>query len=82
MVMIGLLVGGVAKVLFPGRVTAGWLASMLAGVIGAVGVGWFGVARGWFEDGQTTGLFASMVGAIVVVVAYRKMRWKAHSSTR
>lgn len=82
MVMIGLLVGGVAKVLIPGRVAAGWLASMLAGVAGAVGAGWLGITQGWFEAEQTTGLFASMVGAITVVVIYRKMRWKSHSTAR
>lgn len=79
-IMLGLLVGGVAKVIIPGRVAAGWLASMFAGVSGALVAGWFAYQRGWFEDGQTTGLLASLIGAILVVTLYRKMRWKSHAS--
>ena len=71
MVLIGLLVGMVSKLVTPGGRQGGWIASMVLGVLGSVGMGLYARDLGWFEAEQTTGLFASMTAAIVVVVSYR-----------
>lgn len=69
--IIGLIVGAVAKLLMPGRDPGGFFITMLLGVAGAFLAQFAGRAMGWYGAEQSAGFIASVVGAIVLLVIYR-----------
>jgi uncharacterized membrane protein YeaQ/YmgE (transglycosylase-associated protein family) len=75
--IIGLLVGAVAKLLMPGKDPGGWIVTILLGIAGALLAGYLGQAVGWYQPGQSAGFIASVVGAIVLLLLYRLL-FKRH----
>jgi uncharacterized membrane protein YeaQ/YmgE (transglycosylase-associated protein family) len=71
MLLIGLVIGALAKLLMPGKDPGGFLITMILGVIGAMIAGVIGRAAGWYGDGEPAGFIASVVGAILVLAIYR-----------
>ena len=70
--IIGLVVGAIAKLIMPGRDPGGVIVTMLIGVAGALLAGFLGRALGWYADpGQGPGIIASVIGAIVLLWLYR-----------
>jgi uncharacterized membrane protein YeaQ/YmgE (transglycosylase-associated protein family) len=70
-ILAGLIVGLVAKWLLPGRDPGGGLMTILVGIIGA-GVGEeIGHALGGHEADGGAGFIASVLGAILLLAAYR-----------
>ena len=71
MLIIGLVVGALAKFVIPGKQAGGMLATMLLGVAGAVLVGFLGRAMGWYDTaGEGPGIIASVIGAVALVLIY------------
>ncbi|MBK9069796.1 MAG: GlsB/YeaQ/YmgE family stress response membrane protein [Myxococcales bacterium] len=71
MLIIGLVVGALAKFVIPGKQDGGMLATMLLGVAGAVLVGFLGRAMGWYDTaGEGPGIIASVIGAVALVLIY------------
>ena len=68
--IIGLIVGGIAKLLMPGRDSGGCIITILLGIAGAFIAGYLGRLAGWYQPGQTAGFIASVIGAIVVLLLY------------
>ena len=64
--VIGLIVGVIAKLLMPGRDPGGCLITILLGIAGAFVAGFLGRAIGWYEPGQPAGFIASVIGAMLV----------------
>jgi uncharacterized membrane protein YeaQ/YmgE (transglycosylase-associated protein family) len=73
MLIIGLVVGAIAKLLMPGRDPGGILATMLIGVVGAFIAGFLGRTLGWYNEGEPAGFIASILGAILLLFLYRKV---------
>lgn len=71
MLIIGLVVGAIAKAIMPGRDPGGIFITMLLGVVGAMLAGFLGRTAGWYNDGEPAGFIAAVVGAILVLVIYR-----------
>ena len=71
MLIIGLIVGVVAKFLMPGKDPGGFIITMLLGVAGAFVAGFLGRALGWYQVGDPAGFIASVVGAILLLLVYR-----------
>ena len=69
--IIGLLVGLVAKALMPGRDPGGFIITALLGIVGAFVAHMIGRSAGWYADGQPAGFIASVIGAILVLAVYR-----------
>jgi uncharacterized membrane protein YeaQ/YmgE (transglycosylase-associated protein family) len=69
--IVGLVVGAIAKLLMPGKDPGGILITMLLGVAGAFIAGMLGHALGWYESGEAPGIIASIVGSIGVLAIYR-----------
>lgn len=69
--LIGLVVGIVAKLLMPGRDPGGIIMTMLLGIAGAFVAQYIGQAAGWYQAGQPAGFIASVIGAIILLALYR-----------
>jgi uncharacterized membrane protein YeaQ/YmgE (transglycosylase-associated protein family) len=71
MLIIGLIVGAIAKFLMPGKDPGGFIVTILIGIVGALIAGWVGGALGWYAQGEPAGFIASVLGAILLLVIYR-----------
>jgi uncharacterized membrane protein YeaQ/YmgE (transglycosylase-associated protein family) len=71
MLLIGLVVGAIAKFIMPGKDPGGIIVTMLIGIAGALIAGFLGRALGWYTEGEPAGFIASIVGAILLLVLYR-----------
>ena len=69
--LIGLVVGAIAKFLMPGNDPGGWLITILLGIAGAFVGTYLGRALGLYTEGQAAGWIASVVGAMVLLFVYR-----------
>lgn len=70
--IIGLVVGAIAKLLMPGRDPGGFFITMLLGVAGALLAGFIGRALGWYSNpGEGPGIIASIIGAMLLLLIYR-----------
>lgn len=66
--IIGLIAGGLARLLVPGRDPMGLLATMVLGIVGSL-VGGF-LARALLGDSDGVGLFGSTIGAVIVLLIW------------
>jgi uncharacterized membrane protein YeaQ/YmgE (transglycosylase-associated protein family) len=73
MIVVGLVVGALAKLLMPGPDPGGVVITILIGIAGSVIAGFLGRSIGWYAAGQPAGVFASIVGAIVLLFVYRAL---------
>jgi uncharacterized membrane protein YeaQ/YmgE (transglycosylase-associated protein family) len=69
--IIGLVIGALAKLVMPGKDGGGILITMLLGVAGSVVANLIGHAAGWYRAEEGAGLVASVVGAVVLLGVYR-----------
>jgi len=71
MLLIGLVVGALAKLLMPGKDPGGVLVTMLLGVAGSMLAGLLGRTVGIYERSQGAGFIASVIGAMLILAGYR-----------
>jgi uncharacterized membrane protein YeaQ/YmgE (transglycosylase-associated protein family) len=70
--IVGLIVGALAKLLMPGKDPGGILVTMLLGIAGSIVAGFLGRALGIYHAGATgPGIIASVIGAVVLLAVYR-----------
>jgi uncharacterized membrane protein YeaQ/YmgE (transglycosylase-associated protein family) len=69
--VIGLIIGVVAKLLMPGRDPGGCIITMLIGIAGSFVASYLGQKMGWYEQGQPAGFIASVIGAMLLLLLYR-----------
>ncbi|MDB6040349.1 MAG: ymgE [Verrucomicrobiales bacterium] len=69
--IIGLLVGIVAKFLMPGRDPGGFIITSLLGIAGAFLAHAIGHAMGWYANNEPAGFLASVGGAVILLAIYR-----------
>lgn len=71
MLIVGLIIGALARFFYPGAVPMGWLGTMVVGVVGSL-VG--GVIGSLFSRGKTgfqpAGLIMSIIGSVIVLWVY------------
>jgi uncharacterized membrane protein YeaQ/YmgE (transglycosylase-associated protein family) len=76
--VIGLVVGLVAKLLMPGKDPGGFIITAIIGIAGSLLATWVGQnVFGWYQEGQSAGFIASVVGAIVLLLIYHLLRRKS-----
>jgi len=73
MIIVGLVVGAVAKLLMPGPDPGGMTITILLGIAGSLVAGFLGRALGWYTEGAPVGFIASVIGAILLLAAYRAL---------
>lgn len=71
MLLIGLVVGAIAKLIMPGKDPGGIIVTILIGIVGALVAGFLGRALGWYSEGDPVGFIASVIGAILLLLVYR-----------
>jgi uncharacterized membrane protein YeaQ/YmgE (transglycosylase-associated protein family) len=69
--VVGLIVGALAKLVMPGKDPGGVIITMLIGVAGAFIAGMLGHALGWYSVGEGPGIIASIIGALILLAGYR-----------
>ncbi len=69
--VIGLVIGAIAKLLMPGKDPGGCIITMLIGIAGSFVASYLGKAMGWYAPGQPAGFIASIVGAMLLLLLYR-----------
>lgn len=70
-VIIGLIAGGIAKLLMPGRDPGGCIVTILLGIAGAVLAGFLGRQLGFESAMDGAGFIGATVGAFLILLIYR-----------
>jgi uncharacterized membrane protein YeaQ/YmgE (transglycosylase-associated protein family) len=74
--LIGLVIGAVAKLIIPGKDPGGIIVTSLIGVAGSFIATYAGRALGWYHEGQSAGFIMSVIGAIVLLGVYHLVKPK------
>ena len=70
-IIIGFIVGVVAKFLMPGKnEPSGFILTVALGIAGAFVATYLGQAVGWYGPGESAGFIGGVVGAIIVLAVY------------
>ena len=73
-ILIGFIVGLLARALKPGRDSMGIILTTLVGIAGALLAGWAGQAMGWYRPGEPAGFIGALIGAIVILIVVSLFR--------
>jgi uncharacterized membrane protein YeaQ/YmgE (transglycosylase-associated protein family) len=73
-ILIGFIVGLLARALKPGRDSMGIILTTLVGIAGALLAGWAGQAMGWYRPGEPAGFIGALLGAIVILIVVSLFR--------
>jgi uncharacterized membrane protein YeaQ/YmgE (transglycosylase-associated protein family) len=73
-IVIGLIVGAIARFVMPGKQPMGWIMTAVLGVAGSLVASYLGQALGWYGAGDAAGWIASVVGALVLMFIVGKVR--------
>jgi uncharacterized membrane protein YeaQ/YmgE (transglycosylase-associated protein family) len=73
-IVIGFVVGLLAKLLMPGRDPGGFIVTVLIGIAGSLLATYGGQALGLYTAGEPAGFIGSLIGAIILLVIYRVVR--------
>jgi len=69
--IVGLVVGAVAKLFMPGKDPGGFIITILLGIAGAFVASYLGQAVGWYKPGEAAGFITSVIGAMILLLLYR-----------
>jgi uncharacterized membrane protein YeaQ/YmgE (transglycosylase-associated protein family) len=73
-IIVGLVVGALAKFIMPGKDPGGIIITILLGIAGAFVARFAGQALGLYAEGEAAGIIASILGAIVLLAIYRMFK--------
>lgn len=73
-IIIGFIIGVLAKFLYPGAQRLGIIMTTLLGIGGSVVASWVGQTMGWYAIGQPAGWIASTLGAIAILAIVSGLR--------
>jgi len=70
-IIIGFIVGVIAKFVMPGdNEPKGFILTTILGIIGAFVSTYLGQAVGWYRAGESAGFIGAIVGAVILLFAY------------
>jgi uncharacterized membrane protein YeaQ/YmgE (transglycosylase-associated protein family) len=73
-IVVGLIVGAIAKLLMPGKDPGGFIVTILLGIAGAFVGSWIG--RIFMGENYAAGWIMSVVGAMILLLLYRLFKRK------
>ena len=79
-IVVGLIVGLIARAVKPGDDRMGLIMTALLGVAGAFVARYVGVAMGWYQQNEPAGWIASVLGAVVLLVIYSLIRGRSRDN--
>ncbi len=71
--IVGLIVGALARFVMPGEQKMGWILTCVLGIAGSFLAGFVGQSLGWYAVGEPAGWIASVVGALVLLFIVGKL---------
>lgn len=75
LIITGLFAGLIARFLIPGKTKPGGLImTTILGIIGSFVAGYLGQMLGLYTVGEPVGFIGAVIGAIIVVLIYNKLR--------
>ena len=69
-IIVGLIVGFIARAVKPGDDKLGWIMTAVLGVAGSFLANFAGTALGWYKDDDAAGWIASVIGAVILLFVY------------
>lgn len=73
-ILVGFIVGLVAKLVTPGdRKPRGFILTTVLGIVGALLATWIGQGIGLYGPGDSAGFFGSILGAVIVLIAWSQL---------
>ena len=76
-IIIGFIVGLIARAIKPGNDKLGLIMTTILGVAGAALANFVGQKMGWYGPGQAAGWIASVVGAMILLFIYSLVKGKS-----
>lgn len=73
-IIVGFIVGVIAKLIMPGKENMGFIITTLLGIAGSIAATYAGQAVGWYSAGEGAGWIGSIVGAFVLLWIYQKFQ--------
>jgi uncharacterized membrane protein YeaQ/YmgE (transglycosylase-associated protein family) len=73
-ILVGFVVGLLAKMLTPGRDPSGFIITVAIGIAGSLLATYGGQALGLYSAGEPAGFIGSLVGAIILLAIYHLVR--------
>jgi uncharacterized membrane protein YeaQ/YmgE (transglycosylase-associated protein family) len=70
MIVIGFVVGLIARALKPGDDKMGIIMTSVLGIAGSFAAGFIGKTLGWYKEGDTASFIAAVIGAVVLLFVY------------
>ncbi len=72
-IILGFVIGVLAKVLHPGKENMGFIATVVLGIAGSFLAGVIGQFLGWYRAGEGAGFIASVIVAVLLLAVYGKL---------
>ena len=73
-IIIGFVIGVLAKFVHPGRENMGFIVTTLLGIAGAFVATFLGQAIGWYQPDRAAGIIASILGAVLLLWIYGRLK--------
>jgi len=80
-IIIGFIVGLIAKMLTPGRDPGGFFITAIIGIVGSLLATYGGQALGLYNPGEPAGFIGSVIGAIILLAIYHLVRRNSTTTT-
>ena len=76
-IIVGFIVGVLAKFLHPGKENMGFIKTTLLGIVGSLVATYGGQVIGIYEAGRSAGFVGALIGALIVLIVYGKIKGKS-----
>ena len=77
-IVVGFIVGLIARAVNPGNDKLGLIMTTLLGIAGAFLARYAGSAMGWYQPEEPAGWIASVIGAVILLFIYGLVRGRSH----
>jgi uncharacterized membrane protein YeaQ/YmgE (transglycosylase-associated protein family) len=72
--LLGLVIGIIARLILPGKENMGWIMTLLLGALGAFIAGSIGQWAGWYSFPSWIGFAIAIVVAIILIFIYTRIK--------
>ena len=77
-IVVGFVAGIIARLLSPGpNNPSGFILTTVLGIVGSVLATWLGQQVGWYNAGDGAGFIASILGAVIILLAWGQLARRA-----